>query len=244
MRINWCILALFFMPATLQAQFLQPVLPAAETSFLPESAGGYGLPARRKLLQRNHGIIVGLQRGQSTAIELGGEAHWRKISLKNPHIIGATANMEYNFADHMIGYKAGMWMKRGRINFTYGANVAYYTDFNGRHIYGIGPSVGFRLLGLHLVNGYNFLAGDLDTEKGQTQVNKLYLSLRYYFPVQNKFTWDNKVRKQRLKEKEKKKKQKAKEKKKQEQAKEKEKANSKNSSEEKKPLFGIKGLQL
>ncbi|MEP7254074.1 MAG: hypothetical protein ABI683_16885, partial [Ginsengibacter sp.] len=37
--------------------------------------------SRRKLYQRNTGIIIGLQRGKSTSLELGGEAHWRKISL-------------------------------------------------------------------------------------------------------------------------------------------------------------------
>ena len=54
------------------------------------------LNAHRKLYQRNTGIIIGLQRGKYTSLELGGEAHWRKISLLKPHIIGATANLSYN----------------------------------------------------------------------------------------------------------------------------------------------------
>src|SRR5688500_18592257 len=60
----------------------------------------------RKLFQRNLGMIAGVQRGKNTAIELGGEAHWRKISLLKPHVFGATANMEYNFSSNVIGYKA------------------------------------------------------------------------------------------------------------------------------------------
>lgn len=162
--------------------------------------------AQRKLYQRNTGMILGLQRGKFTSIELGGEAHWRKISLFKPHIIGATANMEYNFQDNVIGYKAGLWMKRGRINLTYGVNLSYFTDFNSGNRFGIGPSIGFRFFGLHLVNGYNFLTTQ---KKGEDKipspvlpVNTLYMSLQYYFPVENKFTWDRKtMKKKRAKQK-------------------------------------------
>lgn len=148
---------------------------------------------KRKLFQRNSGAIVGIQRGAATALELGGEAHWRKLSLTNPHIVGASTNLEYNFGDHVLGYKAGMWMKRGRVNLTYGGNVIYFTDFNGLQRYGLGPSVGFRLLGFHLINGYNFLAGDKELDK----VNTMHMTLRYYFPVQNKFTWDRETLKRK-----------------------------------------------
>jgi hypothetical protein len=175
---------------------------------------GADLPPR-KLFQRNTGMILGWQRGRHSAIELGVEAHWRKISLIKPHIIGATANMEYNFANNILGYKAGAWMKRGRINLTYGANVSYYTNFKEGHRFGIGPSVGFRLLGFHLVNGFNILTPDkfAGTENPVT-ANSLYITLRYYFPVQNRFVWDRqtrlrkkerqKAREERKKEKEKK----------------------------------------
>jgi hypothetical protein len=146
----------------------------------------------RKLFQRNHGAIIGLQKGAGTSFELGYEAHWRKISLLKPHIIGATSNLEYNIANNVMGYKAGMWMKRGRINLTYGANLVYFTDFKGLNKYGIGPSVGFRLAGFHFMNGLNLLAGDKDFK-----ANTLYASIRYYFPVQNKFTWDRKPKRKK-----------------------------------------------
>lgn len=165
----------------------------------------------RKLFQRNHGVIIGLQRGRSTAIELGGEAHWRKMALQKPRITGATGNMEYNFGDHVIGYKAGMWMKQGRINFTYGGNVSYFTNFKGLHRYGAGPAVGFRFAGFHLINGYNFLGGDKELDK----INTLHMTVRYYFPLENKFTWDRKTmkkKKQKRKDRDRKKKDREKEK--------------------------------
>jgi hypothetical protein len=164
----------------------------------------------RKLYQVNSGMIMGLQKGKYTSFELGGEAHWRKISLLKPRIVGATANMEYNFSDNVIGYKAGLWMKRGWINLTYGINASYFTNFKSSNSFGFGPSVGFRLLGFHLINGYNFLLNNSTTSTTTpVQANSIYLSLRYYVPVHNKFTWDRKTMKkkrERKKEREKRKK--------------------------------------
>lgn len=175
---------------------------AQEVSFFTQSslAGSDGasnpIP---KLRQRNYGAIIGLQKGRNTAFEMGGEMHWRKIGLKKPNIWGATANLEYHFSNNILGYKAGVWRKQGRVNLTYGANVAYFTDFHGGQQFGVGPMVGFRLLGLHLINGVNILAGDMVREKNGAPVaaNTLYMSLRYYFPLQNKFVWDKKGKKEK-----------------------------------------------
>ena len=209
--------ALLFFPLVTNAQLSHntntpDVAIANNTNYFGNTSSFQG----RKLFQKNEGMILGLQRGRYTASELGGEAHWRKISLLKPHIIGATANLEYNFADNIVGYKAGMWFKRGRINLTYGANVSYFTNFKEGSSFGFGPSVGFRLLGLHLINGYNFLTTK-KTADNETplQVNTLYMSLRYYFPVKNSFTWDRKTmkkKKERRKERAKRKRQREKEK--------------------------------
>lgn len=204
MKEIFCLLFIFFQPVFLNAQLAwKPTILSQKDSYKKIVDAS---PSKRKLYQRNHGAILGLQRGAVSAIELGAEAHWRKLSLTNPTIVGATANLGYNFGHHTIGYQAGMWMKRGRVNLTYGGNLVYYSDFNGLHRYGIGPAVGFRLAGFHLINGYNFLAGDKELEGANT----LYITLRYYFPVENKFTWDRKTmkkKKERRKEKEKKRKQ-------------------------------------
>lgn len=216
MKQQLSFLIFFLLPLLLPAQFIPQATVQSNQEFVPV----IGIP---KLYQRNHGVILGVQRGKSFAIELGGEAHWRKISFRKPHIIGATANMEYNFGDHIIGYKAGAWMKRGRINFTYGANLVYFNNFEGLSRYGINPALGFRFAGFHLINGINILGGD----KEMSGVNTLYMSLRYYFPLKNKFVWDR-----RDAEKRKAKREKEREKEKREREREKEK-------EERK---GIKGL--
>jgi hypothetical protein len=197
MKIILCVLLLSF-SFSLQAQ---PAWNMASSN-KPQFSSYLTEVSLPKLYQRNSGAIVGLQRGRFTSIEFGGEAHWRKISIKKPHILGANASMEYNFINNIIGYKAGIWQKRGRVNLTYGANLVYFTDFKGKSRYGAGPAVGFRLAGFHFINGYNFLAGNREL----TKVNTLYVSLRYYFPIENKFTWDKKEKRQKERTKKKKRK--------------------------------------
>jgi hypothetical protein len=199
-------LLLFFISNKSTAQVAYNYKPSKPATYSLDASRVNALPLfERKIYQRNTGAIIGLQKGSSTSIELGYEAHWRKISFRKPHVIGATTNLEYNFGDNVIGYKAGMWMKRGRVNLTYGANVSYFTNFDKGHRFGIGPSVGFRVVGFHLINGYNFLTKDNTTDKETPiEVNSLYMSLRYYFPVTNNFTWDRKTmkkKKERRKEK-------------------------------------------
>jgi len=196
MKIRLFIACLFFLSFSLHAQTDFTSLSIKKFGSL-ENSNFAEASSKKKLFQRNHGVIVGLQRGSSTFIEFGGEAHWRKMALSKPRITGASVNMEYNFGHHIIGYKAGMWTKRGRVNLTYGANVLYLNNFKGLNRYGIGPAVGFRLAGFHLINGYNFLAGDKELDKANT----LYMSLRYYFPLENKFTWDRKTMKKKEKKK-------------------------------------------
>jgi hypothetical protein len=188
--ISCLLLVVAALPATAQMEE-----NAHTTSFTsPDFSPALAAPPR-KLFQRNTGMILGWQRGRYSAIELGVEAHWRKISLAKPHIIGASGNMEYNFGNNVLGYKAGVWMKRGRINLTYGANLSYFTNFKEGHRFGAGPSVGFRLLGFHLINGFNFLTADkFANSENPVAANSLYVTLRYYFPVQNRFVWDRQTR--------------------------------------------------
>lgn len=160
------------------------------------------------------GMIGGLERGNFTFMELGVEKHWKTIRFKNARTLAANANLEYNFGNHLLGYNVGGWMKHGRVDLTYGFNLNYITDFEHNR-YGLGPQIGFRLLGLHFVNGYNFyFLGDKELEN----VNKLYVGLRYYFPLESKTKIENinkrsdkeKIAEKREKEKIKSQKQKAK----------------------------------
>lgn len=134
-----------------------------------------------KIFTRSYGMIIGLQKGKYTFIELGGEVHWRKILALKPRLWAITANMEYNFNENILGYKLTFFAKRGRINFTYGANAVYYTDFESSKL-GLGPAIGFKLLGFHLINGFNIFIGN----KEMSGANTLYLTLRYFIPIRSK----------------------------------------------------------
>jgi hypothetical protein len=128
------------------------------------------------------GFIGGIERGKYTFLELGIERHWKKFKLRKAPTIAINANLEYNFTYNVLGYNAAAWVKVGRVNLTYGCNLNYITDFDRTRL-GLGPQIGFRLLGFHLVNGYNFFfMGDSSVKANNT----FYLGVRYYFPLDAK----------------------------------------------------------
>ncbi len=232
-----CLLSLSLLNLPLAAQYAYQYKPAK--NYIPGSLqqskfdGLDAQAAKAKLFQRNYGVILGVQRGQSTFIEFGSEIHWRKVRLTNPRLLALTGNVSYNIANNVLGYQAGFWTKRGRIALTLGANAAYFTDFD-KGSFALDPSVGFRLLGFHLNTGYYFLLnneGETATAsevKLADKVNNFHIGLRYYFPLDNKLNWKKKAKadkdgKDKDKEKKKKRKEKAKKKKKKAKAKAKQK---------------------
>ncbi|MGK7391364.1 MAG: hypothetical protein ACNS60_13495 [Candidatus Cyclobacteriaceae bacterium M2_1C_046] len=159
---------------------LLPIISNAQIIKEKEERKGIRLP-KYVATKRSFGMIGGIERGNITFLELGVESHWKKIRLKNARTLAANVNMEYNFGNNILGYNAAGWIKKGRVNLTYGVNFNYVTDFTYTR-YGMGPQIGFRLLGFHIVNGYNFLLGDEELDR----VNKFYVGLRYYFPLDKK----------------------------------------------------------
>ena len=146
-----------------------------------------GIPLPKYVARKKaFGVIAGVERGQYTLLELGVEQHWKKFKLKRAPTFAINANMEYDFWYNVLGYNAGAWFKIGRVNLTYGFTINYITDFE-RNRFGLGPQIGFRLLGFHLVNGYNFLFADKELQR----VNKFYVGLRYFFPIRSKTNIDN-----------------------------------------------------
>jgi hypothetical protein len=137
--------------------------------------------SKLRIFTRSYGFIAGLQGGRLTFIETGLESHWRKITISKPRLLGISANVEYNWGYNILGYKASIFHKVGRINFTYGLNFNYYTDFDYGKI-GLGPVIGFKLFGFHLLNGYSFMFGNKEFDK----YNTFYVAIRYFFPLKSK----------------------------------------------------------
>lgn len=194
---RWLFLSVFFPALFVQAQYTPPpdstaVFFASSAPLRQFSATDFLAPERgysplAKLRQRNYGAQLGFQRGAYSYLEMGVEHHWRKISLTKPTMLSVGGSFGYNFWDNLAEYKAGFWYKWGRIALTYGGNLVYATDFKKGRI-GVAPVAGFRLLGFHLTTGYNFLWGDDEFDR----YNNFYVSLRYFFQVDNKFTWKKK----------------------------------------------------
>lgn len=164
----------FFLPFPLLAQ-----LASLSPSRLPSPAKLPPSP-QIELYTNGFGAIVGVQQGRYTFIELGGETNWRKIRLSHPHTYGVGGTAEFNFSG-VWGLKAYGWVKPARLDFTYGANVVYYTNANGSR-FGVSPNLGYKLLGFHFLAGVNLLAGNRD----MNQYNTFYFTIRYYAPIQKK----------------------------------------------------------
>jgi len=134
-----------------------------------------------ELYTRGFGAVIGVQQGRHTFFELGAEANWRTIRLSHPVTYGVGGNAEFNFGQGVLGWKAFGWMRPGRLNFTYGANLVYYTNFEQSR-FGAGPSLGYKLLGFHFIAGANLLAGSRE----MNQYNPFYFTIRYYAPIHKK----------------------------------------------------------
>ncbi len=144
-------------------------------------------PIKSKISSTKTGMIIGLQKGKYTGFELGMERQWKEIKLKSPFTMAATFNMEYQFGANVIGFKGGPWMKFGRMDFTYGANATFLSDFEDNR-FGVSPALGFKLLGFHAIASYNFVFGP----ERFSEYNKMHVSLRYYISKSRKINWNKK----------------------------------------------------
>lgn len=121
---------------------------------------------------RKSGPFIGIQRGKYTVLELGGEMIWKKVRLKKPLTQAANANFNYNFKHNILGFDAGYWVRPHSFGLTYGASLAYRSDFTHNKI-GFAPVIGYKFMLFHLRVGYYFLP-----DPSQFETNTLFVSLR------------------------------------------------------------------
>lgn len=120
------------------------------------------------------GPFIGIQRGRYTVLELGAERQWKRLKLVKPITHAALIGMHYNFLHNVIGADMGYWFKIGRLNFTYGANLVYRSNFDVNS-FGFAPVIGYKIFQFHLQAGYHFLT----KPKYEFETNKLFVSLRF-----------------------------------------------------------------
>ena len=138
---------------------------------------------KTKFSVNKYGTLIGIQRGQFFNIELGVEQQKKQIKLKNPNTIAWAFNMEYAWEPNTLGYKLGGWFKTGRMGFTYGANAVGTTNFE-RYNIGVAPTLGFKLIGFHLITSYNIFLN----KKAEYDYNTMHVSIRYFISRQRKFS--------------------------------------------------------
>jgi len=137
---------------------------------------------RRVLLNvsvKKTGPYLGYSRGLQDLFEIGAEYQFKKIKLIHPKVHGLHFGFNYNFKHNALGFTAGYWYKAGRLGLTFGGDVVHRTNFNESR-FGLGPALGYRLLGFHLQAGYHLL-----TPSKTFETNTFFIRLRFTF-VQNR----------------------------------------------------------
>ena len=134
-----------------------------------------------KLYQSSRGIMLGYERGRVDMLQLGYHYNWKKIRLQKPVIHATEAYLDISPFEGVYGARAAYWQRQGRLKFTYGANLGYFTNFRESTL-AIGPSVGIRILGIHGQAGYNLLSNP------NVEANRLYVSLSVFFPQHTKIS--------------------------------------------------------
>jgi hypothetical protein len=132
------------------------------------------------------GPYLGLQRGKFSSLEFGVEYQLKELALFKPETQAVHAGVNYDLSNNVLGYEAGYWFKKGRMNLSYGANLIFRTDYSTNAL-GISPVVGFKLAQFHLQTGYNYLP----SAPSSMLVNRFFISLRFVFIQKWKFSLDN-----------------------------------------------------
>ncbi len=164
-------------------------MTAGQTIYGQEKKSGVFSKDKKKepLLQisvRKSGPYFGLQQGAYLFAELGGEMQFKRVKLKKPTTYGINTGALYNATNNVFGFNAGAWRKHGRFDFTYGLNLAYRTNFD-LNSFGLGPVVGYKIWGFHVLAGYDFLSN----RKIFPETNNLYVSARFLLVNDRESTW-------------------------------------------------------
>lgn len=139
---------------------------------------------------RKLGPYFGLQQGRFTVGEIGMELQYKNIKIKKPKTHGFHTGLEYNIPNNALGLNLGYWHKPGRVDLTYGFDVALRSNFNDTR-FGFSPVIGYKLFGFHLRAGYMFLTPSTIF----TETNNLFINLRFILVNNRKVQWNKRNKK-------------------------------------------------
>lgn len=160
---------------------------------LPQTAFGQKDKNKKPLIDirvRKMGPYFGLEQGKYLVGEMGGELQFKKVKLVKPktHAIHFGAN--YNIPNNVLGFSSGYWFKPGRFDLTFGADLAFRSNFDAERI-GAGPVLGYKIFGFHLRVGYIFLT----PSQNFIETNELFINLRFTLINNRDVKWKKRKKK-------------------------------------------------
>ena len=122
------------------------------------------------------GTFFGVQTGKFWVGEIGVERQSKQLKIKKPNTQALFFALNYDIDNAVIGSDIGYWFKTSNLGFSYGLKGVLKSDFSSFK-YGFAPTIGYKVLQLHVNTGYHFLIPNRRTDT--FDLNYLFLSVRF-----------------------------------------------------------------
>ncbi|MDC0460275.1 hypothetical protein OAM07_05920 [Crocinitomicaceae bacterium] len=122
------------------------------------------------------GTFFGVQTGRFWVGEIGVERQSKQLKIKKPNTQALFFALNYDIDNAVIGSDVGYWFKTSNLGFSYGLKGVLKSNFSSLK-YGFSPTIGYKVLQLHVTTGYQFL---LPTRRSNAfDLNYLFLSVKF-----------------------------------------------------------------
>ena len=118
----------------------------------------------------------GVQTGKFWVGEIGVERQSKQLKIKKPNTQALFFALNYDLDNAVIGSDIGYWFKTSNLGFSYGLKGVLKSDFSSFK-YGFAPTIGYKVLQLHVNTGYHFLIPNRRTDT--FDLNYLFLSVKF-----------------------------------------------------------------
>jgi hypothetical protein len=122
------------------------------------------------------GTFFGVQTGRYWVGEIGIERQSKQLKIKKPNTQALFFALNYDLDNAVIGSDIGYWFKTSNLGFSYGVKGILKSDFSSFK-YGLSPTIGYKVLQLHVTTGYQFLLPNRRSDA--FDLNYLFLSVKF-----------------------------------------------------------------
>ena len=122
------------------------------------------------------GTFFGVQTGRFWVGEIGIERQSKQLKIKKPNTQALFFALNYDIDNAVIGSDVGYWFKTSNLGFSYGLKGVIKSDFSSFK-YGFAPTIGYKVLQLHVTTGYQFLLPNRRSDA--FDLNYLFLSVKF-----------------------------------------------------------------